>query len=320
VFEVANFLTSFVKYVPHRERYEIIRLLGPDEWHENVDNDAYTNRVTKIALGAALRLRDWMSEHHPARLADLDADERRVDLWRDVHDRLYVPEPDDETSLIEQFDGFFALEDTVPAVLRERLIDPEEYWGWPNGVAVHTQVSKQPDVVQLFAIDPTYPIEVQRTNYDYYEPRCAHASSLSHSVHAFVASRLAAHDPELMEQAVEYFLETATLDLDATHRNVVGGTFIGGMHTAANAGAYQTAVFGFGGVRIEHRRVRIAPSLPPAWTSLTFALVVRGQRLDVTVSHDGHVVTSRPSNDHPIELVVGTGEPRELEPGGALRW
>ncbi|MGA9278112.1 glycosyl hydrolase family 65 protein [Ilumatobacter sp.] len=319
VFEVATFVSSFVTFVPHRDRYEIIRLLGPDEWHENVDNEVFTNRVTQIALGAALRIHGWMAEQHPDRLAELDVGDR-VDRWRDVHEKLYVPEPDADSLLIEQFDGFFALEDTTPEVLSERLIHPEEYWGWPNGVAVHTQVSKQPDVVQLFAVDPTYPLDVQRANYAFYEPRCAHGSSLSHSVHATVAARLASIEPDLIDQAVEYFMATATLDLESTQQDSVGGTFIGGMHTAANAGAYQTAVFGFGGVRIADGRVCIAPAVPPAWTSITFALVIRGQRLDVTASHDGHVVTSRPTNDARVELVVGDADPAELEPGGALRW
>ena len=49
VFDVATFLASFAKFVAHRNRYEMIRLLGPDEWHENVDNDAYTNRVSELA-------------------------------------------------------------------------------------------------------------------------------------------------------------------------------------------------------------------------------------------------------------------------------
>ena len=297
VFEVATFLASFAKYVAHRDRYEMIRLLGPDEWHENVDNDAYTNRVSELALAAALRMHAWMSEHHPDRLAALDAGPERVQRWRDVHDKLFVPAADPGTGLIEAFDGFSSLEDTRPDVLRGRLLDPGEYWGWPNGVAVHTQVSKQPAVVQLFAVDPSFPLDVQLANYEFYEPRCAHGSSLSHSVHATVACRLAATRPDLLDQALDSFLDTASLDLNATQHASVGGTFIGGIHTAANAGAYQTAVFGFGGVTVDRACVRIAPSLPPSWTALSFSLIVRGQRLDVTLGHDEHVVTARPDND-----------------------
>ncbi len=236
-----------------------------------------------------------------------------------MHDKLYVPGADPDTGLIEQFDGFSALEDTRPDVLRGRLIHPNEYWGWPNGVAVHTQVSKQPAVVQLFAVDPSFPVDVQLANYEFYEPRCAHGSSLSHSVHATVACRLAER-PGLLDQALDYFMGTTSLDLDATQHASVGGTFIGGMHTAATAGAYQTAVFGFGGVTVDGGCVRLAPALPASWTALSFSLIVRGQRLDVTIGHDGHVVTARPDNDAALDIVAGDRQPVALEPGGAVRW
>ena len=139
-------------------------------------------------------------------------------------------------------------------------------------------------------------------------------------MHATVASRLSVDDPALMDQAFRYFMSTATLDLDAAQHDSVGGTFIGGIHTAANAGAYQTAVFGFGGVSVESGRVHLAPALPPTWSSLTFALIVRGQRLDVTAGRSGHVVTSRPDNDRDVELRVGDRDVAVLEPGGAIRW
>ena len=67
--------------------------------------------------------------------------------------------------------------------------DRGEYWGWPNGIAVETQVSKQADVTQLFALHPhAYSREMMRANYDYYEPRTQHGSSLSYSVYAMVAA------------------------------------------------------------------------------------------------------------------------------------
>ena len=115
------------------------------------------------------------------------------------------------------------------------------------------------------------------------------------------------------------FLDTATLDLNGTQHAVVGGTFIGGMHTAANAGAYQTAVFGFGGVAIEDGSVRLTPEIPSRWTSLSFTLVVRNQRLDVTIGKSGNVVTARPDNDVAVRVLTAD-ESNTVEPGGAVRW
>src|SRR6056297_532119 len=287
VFEVARFLHSFARYDEVNDRYELIRLLGPDEWHENVDNNTYTSRLSRLALRHASAIRALLERERSDALAALDArlgltaDE--IDGWHRLQDKLFEHRPDSDTLLIEPFDGFFELEDCRPADLRLRLLDPGEYWGWPNGVAVHTQVSKQPDVVQLFAIDPSVPRDVQRANYRYYEPRCSHGSSLSHSVHATIAARLG-DDPDLLDQAYEYFMDTAALDLRTTVHSVVGGTFIGGMHTAANAGAYQTAVFGYGGLTVADGVVTIAPRLPPTWTALEFAVVAFGQRIDVRVA------------------------------------
>ena len=118
--------------------------------------------------------------------------------------------------VIEQFDGYFGLEDIRPRELRKRLIDPDEYWGWPNGIAVNTQVLKQADVIQLLAMLDIFPREVLTANYEYYEPRTEHGSSLSPSVHALVASR-AGHP----EEAYRYFLESASIDLYNASKKVI---------------------------------------------------------------------------------------------------
>ncbi|MEO1055929.1 MAG: glycosyl hydrolase family 65 protein [Actinomycetota bacterium] len=308
VFEVARFLRSFVKYNEVRERYENIRLLGPDEWHENVDNNAYTNRLTQLALDHALTIDELLATQRPtdrgdlhARLAVTAAD---LAAWRRIRDGIYIPEPDADTHLIEAFDGFFDLEDVPPSVVRSRLLDPSEYWGWPNGVAVHTQVSKQPDVIQLLAVDHTHRLDVQRANYDYYEPRCAKGSSLSHSVHAMVATRLAALDPTYLAQAARDFFDTATIDLLATQHAAVGGTFIGGIHTAATAGAYNVAVYGFGGVAIENGTVRLDPALPDNWSSLRFHLAVWGQQLDVSIDGREVTATAPTTNTAPVSIAA----------------
>jgi 1,2-alpha-glucosylglycerol phosphorylase len=323
VFEVARFLRSRTLWSETRHRYELIRLLGPDEWHENVDHNAYTARLTRLAVRHALALHGLLAEQRPDALVTLldrlELDDDDVDAWMRVERDLFEPSPDPSTLLIEPFDGFFALEDCRPEDLRRRLLDPGEYWGWPNGVAVHTQVSKQPDVVQMFAVDPSDPLHVQRANYDYFEPRCSHGSSLSHSVHATVATRLAGFDAGYVEQAYDYFMQTAALDLRTNAHSVVGGTFIGGMHTAANAGAHQTAIFGFGGFSTSGGVITIAPALPSAWTSLDYEVIVRGQRLAVTVTPSAVAVTASNDNTAPVRVRFDDDPSiRLVEPGDRL--
>ncbi|MEX2627155.1 MAG: glycosyl hydrolase family 65 protein [Ilumatobacteraceae bacterium] len=317
LFEVARFLHSFVLYDERRQRYECRQLLGPDEWHENVHNDAYTNHVAHMALSHALDAVELFGRRDPDALADLFArlglGDDDVEAWRRVRDRLHLPQPDPVSHVIEQFDDFFQLEECWPEDLVDRLADPGEYWGWPNGVAVFTQVSKQPAVVQLFHLDHTFPLEVQGANYTYYEPRCAHGSSLSHSVHALVATRLG-----LLDEAYSYFWRTATIDLLSSAKAVVGGTFIGGIHTAACGGAYQAAVFGFGGLDALEGVLVVDPRLPEHWTALEFDVTLRDQRARVRAEQHRVTVTAHADNDRPLHVQCRGETEVELPPGETL--
>jgi kojibiose phosphorylase len=167
----------------------------------------------------------------------------------------------------------------------------------------------------MFAVDPSFVLDVQRSNYDYFEPRCSHGSSLSHSVHATVAARLAGFGAHYLDQAYDYFMDTAALDLRSTSHAVVGGTFIGGMHTAANAGAYQTAVFGFGGFAVDDGVVRLTPALPRHWSTLEFSAIVHGRRIMVSVTRSATTVSAAPDNDAPVAVSIDGGEVQLVAPG-----
>ena len=313
LFEVARFLASYAVWVPHRRRYEIRRVLGPDEYHEFVDDNAFTNHQARRAVAYALEVHDDMQASAPERLKELRdrlaVDDDEVAAWRDLAKRLYRPEPDPATGRIEQFRGYFELEDTTPEVLRGRLIDPGEYWGWPIGVAVHTQVIKQADVLQLLIQDPNGSAAVLEANYDYYEPRTQHGSSLSPSVHAVAAARLGR-----VEDAMRYFVRSANVDLGGDYKAVSGGTFIGGVHTAACAGTWQAAVYGFGGLRVLRDRLAADPVLPDGWSRLAFSAVRHGQRVRIEAYGDRLTATADAGNETAMPLRLW-GQDVRLAPG-----
>jgi kojibiose phosphorylase len=234
--------------------------------------------------------------------------------WREMREKLSIKEPDPESKIIEQFDGFFDLEDTTPEQLAERLKDPGEYWGWPNGIATSTQVSKQADVVQLFMLHPNaYPEPVMRANWDYYEPRTQHGSSLSPSVYGAVAAWLGYTD-----LAYRYFLHSATVDLFSTNKSVSGGTFIGGIHTAACGAAWQMVVHGFLGMQVpQYGVIRFAPRLPEGWSRLALFLHAGEARFRVEVHGDTlRLELSRESGDG-CTVQLG-GQETHLEPGQSV--
>jgi len=302
LFEVARFLHSRVHYNQYKDQYEIIRLLGPDEYHENVDNNAFTNYQTRYALKKALYFYYKMENEYPEKLKNLkekiDLQESEVTAWQEIAEKIYLPEPD-ENMLIEQFDGYFDLEDTTAEVLEERLIDKQEYWGWPNGVAVFTQVIKQADVIQLFTMHDIFSEEVLAANYDYYEPRTQHGSSLSPSQYAIVAARLGR-----AEEAYDYFETSAFIDLMSTNKAVSGGTFIGGVHTAAAGGIWQLIVNGFAGMKVNRKGLSFMPILPEEWDSVEFNLNYKANKLKIKLSSDSFTVKASALNKNSVAFKV----------------
>jgi len=318
LFEVARFLHSRVHYNKFKDQYEVIRLLGPDEYHENVDNNAFTNYQSQFALKKALYFYFKLNNEYPEKLEKLkdkiDLSENEVTAWQEIAEKIYLPQPDQENKLIEQFDGYFDLEDTTPEVLEDRLIDKEEYWGWPNGVAVFTQVIKQADVIQLFTLhDDFFSEEVIRANYDYYEPRTQHGSSLSPSQYAVTAAKLGNS-----EECYRYFEKSAYIDLKSTNKAVSGGTFIGGIHTAAAGGIWQLIVNGFGGMKLNKNGLFFAPILTEEWEELEWKINYRGQKLDCILNHEEFIIKSVKGNNKSLELFVFEKE-YLLKPGKEIK-
>lgn len=317
VLSVARFIYSRVHYAPARKRYEILRVLGPDEYHENVDNNTFTNFQSRFALEYALEIREELRREEPEFLGELDSrlglTDEELREWRDIADRLFVREPREEDSLLEQFDGFFDHEDITPEELKERLKDPGEYWGWPNGIAVETQVSKQADVAQLFALHPdVYDRETIRKNWEYYEQRTQHGSSLSPSVYSITASWI-----DRREDAYRYFYKSATVDLFNTNKAVSGGTFIGGIHTAACGAAWQMATIGFAGMRAGGDGLVFDPHLPEHWSALAFSVSWHGNRVELRITQNALSATAAGENREAVDLTVSTHTKR-IRPGESI--
>ncbi|MEX1287289.1 MAG: glycosyl hydrolase family 65 protein, partial [Acidimicrobiia bacterium] len=142
--------------------------------------------------------------------------------------------------------------------------------------------------------------------------RCSHHSSLSHAAFGMVATRVGQ-----LDAALAHFRATASVDLRDANHSVVGGTFIGGIHTAACGGTYQLAVQGFGGLGFSDGRLRIDPALPPGWTAITYPVRWRGLRFSVRATPDGVSVTAADENRTAATLVV-RGSEVTVTPGATV--
>jgi len=237
------------------------------------------------ALDRALAVLDLLAADAPEAFGALEEKIRFVaemDGWRDLSARLYIPQPDPASGVIPQFDGYEELEQVSLAEIKTRVLHPNEYFGGGNGLAANTQILKQADVVlmlNLFRDD--YSQAVKQANWEYYEPRTEHGSSLSACAYAMVAAEIGKPD-----WAYDFFLKTATVDLTGQSKQFLGTLYIGGTHPAANGGAWLAAIFGFAGLRIHEAGLSLKPSLPSNWQSMEFSITWRGQRYEIRVSGD----------------------------------
>lgn len=274
VLECARFYFSLLVERSTSPMWEIHDVIGPDEYHERVNNNAYTNKMAQAtirwAIQAAQTLKEADEEAYASFCQQTGA-EALLPKLRDAAERLYVPAPNEE-GVIQQFDGYFQLEDASVDEVRARLLDPREYWGGAYGVAAHTQVIKQADVVTMLEFfHSDYPPKVLKANWDYYAPRTEHGSSLSACMYALLSCRCGD-----AKAAYPFFLKSAQADWNGGGKQWAGLVYIGGTHPAAAGGAWKVLAQGFAGLEVTEKGPVIRPCLPEGWKRLSFRFHVRG--------------------------------------------
>ncbi|MGB8984890.1 MAG: glycoside hydrolase family 65 protein, partial [Anaerolineales bacterium] len=243
ILDTARFWASRAEWNAEAKRYEYNDVIGPDEYHEHVDNNAYTNRMAQWNLQTALKMLEWLKQRAPEKAQELierlDLNEERLNKWREVIAKIHLHiEP---SGLIEQFEGYYQRKAVDLAALEPRARSAQEVFGIEG--CNETQILKQPDVLMLqYILRDHYSDESVRVNYDYYEPRTDHTygSSLGPSIMTIMACDVGKPD-----DAYEHFIRAVRADLRDVRGNAGDG-----IHAASAGGTWQAVVFGFGGLRI----------------------------------------------------------------------
>jgi nigerose phosphorylase len=303
ILECARFFVSYAYFKKDKQRFEILDVTGPDEYHERVSNNAFTNYMIKYSLEAALQVLKLLQQKNEPfyrnLLLKLDF-EKEIPAITEMYELLYIPAPAADTLIIEQFDGYLQLEDVSLTEIQNRVKSPNEYWGGGNGLATGTRIIKQADVVLLLnLLKKQFTAGVKKANWEYYEPRTEHGSSLSPCVYAMLAT-----DIDKPDWAYPYFQKTATIDLRGDYKRYVGTLYIGGTHPAANGGAWMAAILGFGGLHFDGEVVSLAPQLPAKWRSLNFQIAVKGQVFEVKITAAQITVKAAVENTQTIRWAV----------------
>lgn len=305
VWECAKFFYSYAYYNPSKQRYEILDVTGPDEYHERVGNNAFTNRMVKEALRIAIDVMELLHKQDSSKYDRLlTGSSIQPEHILEMHDGLYVPQPDSANGIIEQFDRYHTLEDVALPELKARMLNPHEYLGGGNGLATTTQILKQADVVlMLHLYKDEYAPAIKQANWEFYEPRTEHGSSLSSCIYALVAADIGSPD-----WAYPYFLKTATIDLTGESKQYVGDLYIGGTHPAANGGAWMAAVLGFAGLRYDGVKATLKPALPSAWNAVEFPVRLREGAYRVRVGREDILICAEVDNTGAARFVIGEQE------------
>ena len=259
--ETARYWASRIRCDSHGGH--IYGVIGPDEYHEPVDDNAFTNVMARWNLRRAAELgRGYVPDT-----------ERKH--WLELASAI-VDGYDADRRLYEQFAGFNRLEPLVIADVSPRrpiaadlLLGRERVQG--------AQVLKQADVLMLHHLvpDEVTPGSLE-PNLEYYEPRTAHGSSLSPAIHAALFARAGRLGP-----AVDALRLACRIDFDD-----LTGTTAGGLHLATMGGVWQALVFGFGGVRPSAKALNVDPRLPEAWDALELRLRFRGDAVRIRIEHE----------------------------------
>ena len=289
--ETARYWVSRIRLEPDGSAH-IYGVVGPDEYHEPVDDNAFTNVMARWNLRRA-------AEAVEADTAEEDVDVGEQQRWLELADAL-VDGYDPDTGIYEQFAGFGRLEPLVIAeVAPRRPIAADLLLGAERTRSA--QVIKQADVLMLHHLVPDEVVAGSlEPNLRFYEPRTAHGSSLSPAIHASVLAK--ARD---FDRALKALRIAARMDLDDLTNSTAGG-----LHLATMGGLWQALAFGFAGLRPRAGMLHVDPVLPPSWSALELRVRFRGSRVHIRKERAHLAIWS----DGRVSVVVG-GTPFAAGPG-----
>ncbi|HHY10578.1 MAG TPA: glycoside hydrolase family 65 protein, partial [Firmicutes bacterium] len=284
----ARFWASRLTYNEAEGLYEINEVMGPDEYKENVNNNYYTNKMVQKHLLFAGKLAK--SGRYSKLMSFWGFSSHETDQWAAIAAKIKLPR---RGKLLEQFEGFLDLNRIDVEKYRKRPGWLQEDFSWRE--INEAQVIKQADVIMLFHLLPAeYTTEEKRLNWEFYEPKTMHDSSLSAAVHSVVASDLG-----LGEEAYQYFQKASRIDLGNELANSEHG-----LHAASLGGLWQAVVHGFGGVRIQGQKIHCRPILPREWSKLHFKIQFKQNLLGFKITKNTVTVTLLKACDA-VDIKIG---------------
>lgn len=274
--EIARFFSSRGQFNQDHTKFGYYGVMGPDEFQMMVNHNAYTNLLAKKSMEYLLEVyKEYQFDPYVQQvIQNLSLTLEELKVMKAQCEMMYIPY-DPKTKIYEQHEGFHDLPhiDIHSIPVNEFPL----YAHWSYDRIYRNDMIKQPDVLMfMFLYNSSYDLETKKVNYDYYEPKTIHESSLSPSIHSIFASELGYHD-----QALDFFGFATRMDLDDYNRNAKEG-----LHLTSIAAAWVNIVYGFGGLRSDGNLLKLAPYCPKVWESYQFNIQYFETNIEVYVDQN----------------------------------
>jgi maltose phosphorylase len=282
---IARFWKQRVNWSADKKQYVMLGVTGPNEYENNINNNWYTNTLAGWCLKYAMEAAEIVKEEDPEQYQRIVAktslaEEKEFADWKEISTNIYLPY-DEELGVFLQQDGYLDKEQILVKDLPASERPLNQKWSWDR--ILRSCYIKQADVLQgMYFFEDDYDLESLRRNFDFYESRTVHESSLSPCVHSILAAKLNDGD-----RAYEFYLRTSRLDLDDYNNDTEDG-----LHITSMAGTWMSIVEGFGGMRVKNDTLCFNPFLPEQWTSFAFTIGFRGNQFNVKVTKDEIIINT----------------------------
>jgi alpha,alpha-trehalose phosphorylase len=258
------------------ETFHIHGVTGPDEYTTVVNDNLFTNVMARFNLRFAARTVRLMADTDPEAyrlmIDRLALDPEEPEAWDRAAEAMHIP-----------YSADHGIQPQAAVFLEREIWDLEHTPPDKRPLLLHFhplviyryQVLKQADVVlALFLQGNHFTDEEKLADFEYYDPLTTGDSTLSAVVQSILAAEVGYQD-----LALEYFEQSAFVDLGDLHHNASDG-----VHVASAGGVWTALVSGFGGMRDHFGDLTFDPRLPRSWDELEYALHWHGTRLEVHVS------------------------------------
>jgi maltose phosphorylase len=264
---IARFWAQRFNWSESKKAYVMLGVTGPNEYENNVNNNWYTNYLAKWCIQYALEVDTQLRNDLQSVLTT--GEEVK---WQHIIDNVYFPTLEGTKVYLQQ-DGFMDKEQLTANDIPENQRPINQHWSWDR--ILRSIFIKQADVLQgLYLFEDHFDVETLRENFDFYEPKTVHESSLSPCVHVILAAKIGN-----MDKAYELYLRTSRLDLDDYNHEADEG-----LHITSMAGTWMSVVEGMAGVRIYENGLSIDPKIPEAWKSYNFQILYKNNPIKITIS------------------------------------